>query len=106
MRTGLRSILIVLLLFGNCPRIYSQDLWSGEITYANLGSFTYRATVTLYQDQANFIQRDSLLVNWGGGQSWLPRGSVVFNNSGVIAYTYQGTYTYPGPGNYTISTAD
>ncbi len=96
----------------------SVSLWAthnraGEITYEQISDLTLRITVTTYtKASSTAADRDSLDVFFGDGNSRRIGRSNGPNNKGenigndVKKNLYITTYTYSGPGRYTISMTD
>lgn len=112
--------LFVLMMFAGSSAVYATHNRAGEITYKNLGGFTYKITVTTYTNTFNTsADRCELTVYFGDGDSaTAPRinGPSVLCPGGrdgemIATYTrlniYEVIHTYPGAGNiYTITVED
>ena len=84
---------------------------AGEITYIQIGPLTIEATITTYtKASSTAADRDSLEICWynGGPCQWVQRangnGELLPNDTKYNYYV--ATFTYPGPGHYTISMND
>ena len=84
---------------------------AGEITYVQIGPLTIEATITTYTKTSSAsADRDSLIINWGDGNSDLifrtnGRGEELPGEDIKINY-YTGRHTYPGINSYTLSFQD
>lgn len=84
---------------------------AGEITYEQIGEFTYRVTVTTYTaygpPPGPYADRPELEVFWGDGTSdILPRHEETYLPNWFKKNVYIGEHTYPGPGTYEIVMED
>ncbi|UTA68345.1 gliding motility-associated C-terminal domain-containing protein [Emticicia sp. 21SJ11W-3] len=96
------------------PQVQATHLRAGEITAKRISSttLTYRVTLTTYTDQINgYIANDAANTSqFSFGVTGVPlfdvkRRKKFLINAGTMCNVYDTTYTFPGPGRYTISCA-
>ncbi|MDQ3073682.1 MAG: fibronectin type III domain-containing protein, partial [Bacteroidota bacterium] len=84
---------------------------AGEITYKQIGLYTFEATVTTYtHTMSTQADRDDIPLEWGDGLSdILPRVSKTVQgppSANIQVNVYKGTHTYSGPGRYMLQFRD
>ena len=105
----LRRLFIILgLLFCFAFAAKATHQRAAEITYTWRGGNAYEFTLTTYNvPNAAWMQRDSLLINWGdGSEEYVPRTE--WHNLGdeCVLNTYKAIHNYATTGTYTISMED
>ena len=105
----LRRLFIILgLLFCLVFAAKATHQRAAEITYTWRGGNAYEFTLTTYNvPNAAWLQRDSLLINWGDGSGeYVPRTE--WHNMGdeCVMNTYKAIHNYASTGTYTISMED
>ena len=105
----LRRLFIILgLLFCLVFTAKATHQRAAEITYTWRGGNAYEFTLTTYNvPNAAWLQRDSLLINWGdGSEEYVPRTE--WHNMGdeCVLNTYKAIHNYASTGTYTISMED
>ncbi len=115
-----RFLLALFILLTASCNLFASHLRAGEITYQSLGGYTYLVTVTTYSNTLGTSVDDcSVNVHFGNGDTAVaprvngmtPGTNCPSTSDGIllvgVANTrlniYQTTYTYKGPGVYTIS---
>src|SRR5205085_6191207 len=96
-------------LFGICisTYCYPQDLKGGEMNVRHISGLTYEATVTLYQNISTFVNRPSIILNWGESFVDTILSSLTgCSDSNTVTQVYRSTHTYSGPGNDTVWCAE
>ncbi|UPT68771.1 MAG: gliding motility-associated C-terminal domain-containing protein [Sphingobacteriales bacterium JAD_PAG50586_3] len=74
---------------------------AGEITYRQVGSFTYEVTIVTYTKISSPADRPRLLINWGDNSAdSLDRVSETPVGNDTKVNRYVGTHTYPGSDTY------
>ncbi len=116
-----RFILFSILCFVVCVNANATHNRAGEITYLWLNGYTFQIKVTIFteisgtnmpdrcEDTVYFGDGTSALVSRSNGASGLcspPALNGVPISSSVKLNEYVTTHTYPGSGNYLISTED
>ena len=81
---------------------------AAEITYSWRGGNAYEFTLTTYNvPNAAWMQRDSLLINWGdGSEEYVPRTAWQDLGDECVLNTYKAIHNYASTGTYTISMED
>ena len=81
---------------------------AAEITYTWRGGNAYEFTLTTYNvPNAAWLQRDSLLINWGdGSEEYVPRTTWQDLGDECVLNTYKAIHNYASTGTYTISMED
>ena len=81
---------------------------AAEITYSWRGGNAYEFTLTTYNvPNAAWMQRDSLLINWGdGSEEYVPRSFWQDLGDECVLNTYKAIHNYASTGTYTISMED
>lgn len=118
----LRKTLISFILILCYADAYATHQRAAEITYRHLSGLTYEFTIVTYTYAISPADRCELLIVYSDGtNAILPRvngvggftpGNIECPHLGeliepTIRYSiYQGTHTFPAPGNYTISVED
>ncbi|PLK42183.1 hypothetical protein C0V77_21970, partial [Emticicia sp. TH156] len=108
------SFFSVIFSFFAISQVQATHLRAGEITAKRISSttLTYRITLTTYTDQINGVQANDAAntSQFSFGVTGVPlfevkRRKKFLINSGTMCNVYDTTYTFPGPGRYTISCA-
>lgn len=97
--------IVVLVMLASGTLCYSQDLKAGEINLINISGYKYQAIVYLYQQSTTYVNRPTILLNWGDGSPLDIISGVVAGcgNSNTITKKYIGSHSYLASGDYIIS---
>lgn len=103
-----KTYLALLAVVSMTAASYCQDLRGGDIFITYLNGLTYQATVYTYQEQSTFINRPSIILDWGDGTQDTVYGGTTgtCSDPGIIASIYSASHTFPAYGDYTISYRD
>ena len=97
----IKLISSAIIVFSFPMQGYSQDLKGGEIIVRHVSGPTYEADVILYQNISTWVNRPSIVLHWGGGDTLLA-SAYGCGDSSTIVQIFTGTHTYLGAGNDTI----
>lgn len=101
MRVLVRYIALFFLLVGAVHTAQATHNRAGEITYRQIGSFTYEVTIVTYTKISSPADRPRLLLNWGDNSAdSLDRVSETPVGNDTKVNRYVGTHTYPGADTY------
>lgn len=109
------SIIILLTLF--LSKLEATHNMAGEIIFTRISGYTYYVKVITYTVESSPADRDFIELMWGDGvldtldRSNGPIGGDGYYQGEIIGLdvkmnTYEGTHTYPGPGQYFIGFED
>ncbi len=87
---------------------YATHNRAGEITYEQIGTYTYRITLITYTLVGAPADRDELDIHFGDGTfATVPRiEKITLSDATYYRNKYVVTHTYPGAGTYVISMED
>lgn len=97
-------LLICVYLIGLKSSSIAQDIRSGEISYQSIGALGIQASVVIYTQISNAVNRPYILINWSDGTTDTintQAPTVVYPN--VYQYGYVVNHTFPSNGNYLIT---
>jgi gliding motility-associated-like protein len=101
------KILLFILLLVSSQAIYATHNRAGEITYEQIGMYSYKVTIVTFTNTASPADRPELPIEWGDGTTTIvDRIGIVMISDGIQKNTYKGEHTYPGPGIYQIRMED
>jgi len=101
-------ILILIIWVVNNGILLATHNRAGEITYKNIGGFTFEVTITTYTYRWSPANRDALEISWGDGTTEvieLSSPPLILEND-YLFNTYTGIHTFPGAGIYQITMED
>ncbi len=103
----MKNTLVALLLFFLCLKVSATHNRAGEITYRQLSSLNYEATIVTYTKTSSNIDRPYLELFWGDNSSdSIPRISQTQVGTDITKNVYVGTHNYPAPGIYLLHMED
>ncbi len=83
--------------------VFATHNRAGEITYRQIGDFTYEVTIVTYTKISSPADRPKLFLNWGDNTAdSLDRVSETPVGNDTKRNLYVGTHTYPGADSYTM----
>lgn len=100
-----KIIYFILILIGLSNKLFSQNIYGGEILIENIGGLNYKATVAVSIDNGvNTNLNPYFLLDWGDS-SPLDTVRPIGITCGTVAYTksYTSTHTYSILNSYTLS---
>ena len=103
----LKKIIIFVLLFFPIVQVFATHNRAGEITYEQIGEYTYRITLITYTYTKGAADRPELDIYFGDGTyETVARIPPVFLPDDYRKSTYIVEHTYPGPGTFIITMED
>ncbi len=101
MRLLVLYITLFFLLVVVAQSAYATHNRAGEVTYRQIGSFTYEVTIVTYTKISSPADRPRLLLHWGDNSAdSLDRVSETPVGNDTKVNKYVGTHTYPGADTY------
>lgn len=102
-----KKTLLIIVLLGFVLPIYATHNRAGEITYVQIGEYTYRITLITYTYTKAPADRPELDIYFGDGTfETVKRINELYLPDDYKRNTYVVEHTYPGPGTFVISMED
>ncbi|MCC5943500.1 MAG: gliding motility-associated C-terminal domain-containing protein [Bernardetiaceae bacterium] len=90
---------------GSIEALQATHVRAGDLTAVRISasSLTYRITATIYTDDSGVAPDPEIEFRFGTGDTQMaPRGDFQAIGNATTKNTYQTTYTFPGPGEYSV----
>jgi gliding motility-associated-like protein len=103
----MKRLITILAFFYVCSLAFATHNRAGEITFKQIGAYTFELTITTFTYTLSPADRDTLEVQWGDNTYSMAGRVDSITLPGYYRWnTYKSKHTYPGPGTYKIVVQD